>query len=158
MNYPPIDDSWYHRLPGVPEETSAGGIVVRRQNDQLYVARVRERGAAHYVLPKGRLDPGESIEQAARREIAEETGLTQLHLLADLGMRERLSLTKRNWKRVHYFLFATQQLQSDPHALEAGNELVWVSLDQRPHLYWPEQKALLDFQRQQIYRLMQQET
>ena len=131
MNYPPIDDSWYHRLPGVPEETSAGGIVVRRQNDQLYVALVRERGAAHYVLPKGRLDPGESIEQAARREIAEETGLTQLHLLADLGMRERLSLTKRNWKRVHYFLFATQQLQSDPRAN------AYKSTYLNKHQFWP---------------------
>jgi len=156
MDYPPIDDSWYHRLPDVAEETSAGGIVVRSQSAELYVALVRENGGARYVLPKGRLDPGESVEQAARREIAEETGLTQLQLLANLGIRERLSLTKRNWKRVHYFLFATEQRHSDPHVLEAGNELVWVSLDQRPDLYWPEQKALLDFQREQIYRLMQQ--
>jgi 8-oxo-dGTP pyrophosphatase MutT (NUDIX family) len=154
MQYPPIDDSWYHRLPGIPEEVSAGGIVVRKQTQHLYVALIRERGAPTYVLPKGRLEPGESIQQAAQREIAEEAGLTHLQLLADLGTQERLSFSKRRWKKVHYFLFLTPQVQGDPSRLEPGNMLEWFSLNQLPALYWPEQKALIDFNRERIWAMV----
>lgn len=154
MDYPPIDDSWYHRPPGILEEVSAGGIVVRLQDQQIYVALIRERGAPKYVLPKGRLEPGESIEQAAHREIAEEAGLTELKMLANLGSQERLSFSKRRWKKVHYFLFLTTQIQANAANLEPGNELRWFLLDQLPELYWPEQKTLIDFNRQYVRTLL----
>lgn len=154
MQYPPIDDSWYHRLPGIQEEVSAGGIVVRLQTQQPYVALIRERGGSVYVLPKGRLEPGESIEQAAHREIAEEAGLTCLKLLADLGVRERLSFSKRRWKKVFYFLFSTTQVESDASRLEPGNQLEWFPLNHLPYLYWPEQKALIDFNRDLIRMML----
>lgn len=155
MQHPPIDDSWYHRLPGIPEEVSAGGVVVRWQSQQLYVALIQEQGAAVYVLPKGRLEPGESIEQAAYREIAEEAGLFDLKLLADLGFRERLSFSKRRWKKVHYFLFLTDQVEADTARLEVGNQLAWFPLNQLPDLYWPEQKALIDFNRDRIWQMVE---
>lgn len=154
MEFPPIDDSWYHRPPNVDEEVSAGGIVARRQGADYYVALIREKGAPGYVLPKGRLEPGESIEQAAHREIAEEAGLTELKLLLDLGSRERLSYSKRRWKKVYYFLFQTHQIQANIARLEPGNELAWFPLHQLPYLYWPEQKALIDFSRPQILQLI----
>lgn len=156
MQYPPIDDSWYHRSPGLIEEVSAGGIVVRLQpqesyqSQEIYVALIRERGAPQYVLPKGRLEAGETVEQAAFREIGEEAGLLDLQMLANLGTRERLSFSKRRWKKVHYFLFLTTQVQADPSRLEPGNQLEWFSLDRVPTLYWPEQKALIDFNRELI--------
>ncbi|MBF2047639.1 MAG: NUDIX domain-containing protein [Leptolyngbya sp. IPPAS B-1204] len=152
FQYPPIDDSWYHRLPGIPEEVSAGGVVIRCQSEQVYVALIQERGAATFVLPKGRLEPGESIQQAAHREIAEEAGLTDLKLLADLGMRERLSFSKRRWKKVYYFLFSTSQVQPNAQRIELGNQLAWFPLNQLPDLYWPEQKALIDFNRERIWQ------
>ncbi|MBF2000399.1 MAG: NUDIX domain-containing protein [Synechococcales cyanobacterium C42_A2020_086] len=148
-----IDDSWYHPLPNLPEETSAGGIVVRRAA-QLWVALVRERRSPKFVLPKGRLEPGETLEQAAYREIAEEAGLTDLQLLADLGRRERLSFSKRSWKKVHYFLFQTRQIQPNPSRQEPDSELHWFPLDELPDLFWPEQKALIDFNRDRIKSLM----
>jgi 8-oxo-dGTP pyrophosphatase MutT (NUDIX family) len=154
FKYPPIDDSWYHRLPGIPEEISAGGVVVRQQAQQVYVALIRERGAPQYVLPKGRLEPGESVEQAAHREIAEEAGLTDLQLLKELGMRERLSFSKRRWKKVYYFLFLTAQIHANSRLLEPGNQLEWFPLDRLPDLYWPEQKALIDFNREHIWQMV----
>lgn len=154
LQYPRIDDSWYHRLPNLVEEVSAGGIVARRAGSEVYVALIREKGAPHYVLPKGRLEPNESIEQAAHREIAEEAGITRLRLLADLGSRERLSSSKRRWKKVHYFLFQTDQIQADPARLERDNHTDWFPLHRLPDLYWPEQKALIDFNRDRIYQLL----
>ena len=55
---------------------SAGGVLVRRQGGDWVLAAIRPAGKPDglWVLPKGQIDPGESGEQAALREIAEETG------------------------------------------------------------------------------------
>lgn len=52
---------------------AAGGIVLRRGKDPLFaVVRMRKRN--DWVLPKGKLDHGETPRQAAEREVLEETG------------------------------------------------------------------------------------
>jgi 8-oxo-dGTP pyrophosphatase MutT (NUDIX family) len=58
-------------------EFSAGGVVVRATGAEPEVAVIRPqgKGEGHWVLPKGALDEGESSEQAALREVGEETGL-----------------------------------------------------------------------------------
>ena len=57
-------------------EYSAGGVLVRRLNGRWMVAAIRPAGRPPglWALPKGRIDPGESGEATALREIAEETG------------------------------------------------------------------------------------
>jgi 8-oxo-dGTP diphosphatase len=52
---------------------AAGGIVLRREQPPL-VAVVRLRKRDEWVLPKGKLDEGETARAAARREVLEETG------------------------------------------------------------------------------------
>jgi len=52
---------------------AAGGIVLRRGSTPL-VAVVRQRKRNEWVLPKGKLDDGETPKQAAHREVLEETG------------------------------------------------------------------------------------
>jgi 8-oxo-dGTP diphosphatase len=52
---------------------AAGGIVLRRQHPPL-IAVVRLRKRDEWVLPKGKLDDGETPRAAARREVLEETG------------------------------------------------------------------------------------
>jgi 8-oxo-dGTP pyrophosphatase MutT (NUDIX family) len=63
-------------------EFSAGGVVVRREETGLEVAVIQPQGKpeGHWVLPKGALDAGESSEQAALREVREETGLDAVSL------------------------------------------------------------------------------
>jgi 8-oxo-dGTP pyrophosphatase MutT (NUDIX family) len=103
-----IDKTWYQRPLNVPEHVSAGGVVARVENAGVYIALVREKGLSHYVLPKGHVEAGESVEAAAKREIEEEAGFTELTLLAPLGIKERLDFGKRAWKQTHYYLFATE--------------------------------------------------
>ncbi|MBW7967438.1 NUDIX hydrolase [Bradyrhizobium sp. BR 10261] len=52
---------------------AAGGIVLRR-GDAPLIAIVRQRKRNEWVLPKGKLDDGETPKQAAHREVMEETG------------------------------------------------------------------------------------
>jgi ADP-ribose pyrophosphatase YjhB (NUDIX family) len=149
----PIDASWYIRPPGVRTRTSAGGVVARLGADgRVRVALAREADFPEYVLPKGGVRRGESLEAAACREIAEEAGLTRLTLLDYLGARARLTFDKDRWLTVHYFLFATDQTGGRPTDRHHPHAAVWAALDALPPMLWPEQRRLLEEERARIER------
>ena len=58
-------------------EISAGGFVVSKTDSSMValMARFNRGGKLEWCIPKGHLEPGESNEQAALREVFEETGL-----------------------------------------------------------------------------------
>lgn len=60
----------------------AGGGLVK--NDQGKLLMIFRRGK--WDLPKGKLDPGETLEQCALREVEEETGISQLEILSQAGI------------------------------------------------------------------------
>lgn len=93
-----IDSSWYDKPSGIPEHACAGGIVVRRDRDRVLVALCRQAGYDDYIIPKGHIETDESIEAAARREIEEEAGFSELILLGELGARDRLDFRKEAWR------------------------------------------------------------
>ncbi len=149
-----IDESWYRRPAGVAEHSSAGGVVVRWALGRLHVALVREGRWPTYVLPKGHVGPGEFLARAARREVAEESGLTELTLLGALAVRERLDFEKRSWKKTHYFLFLTGQERGSPtDSVHHPHEVEWFPLDALPSMFWPEQRELLETNRERIVTL-----
>ena len=57
-------------------EKSCGVLVLRQQEDELYVVLLRHRFGGHWSFPKGHVEAGESERQTALREVREETGLT----------------------------------------------------------------------------------
>jgi 8-oxo-dGTP diphosphatase len=60
----------------MPDEVNAaGGVVTRTSDDGVEVCLVHRPEYDDWTLPKGKLDPGESFEEAALREVWEETGL-----------------------------------------------------------------------------------
>jgi len=151
-----IDDSWYVRpAHGVTDRTSAGGIVVRRRprDGAVLVALSRLGGGGDCFLPKGGVEKGETLEQAARREIAEEAGLTDLALLAPLGTRSRLNWNRKRWITTHYFLFRTDQEEGRPTDPRQAYHLVWAPLDDLPPIVWPEQRHLIEGARETVLRL-----
>lgn len=152
-----IDESWYRRPPGIPEHTSAGGVIVRFDEGRVYIALVREGNRQAYVLPKGHVQEGEGLEQAARREIMEESGLVDLTLRGELGVRERLDHGKASWKRTHYFLFTTAQRQGMPTDQTHPCELEWFPLDALPAMFWPEQHELVVGHRDSIIATARQD-
>jgi 8-oxo-dGTP pyrophosphatase MutT (NUDIX family) len=93
----------------MPREASAGGVVIRENAGSWEVAVIRPHGRYLWALPKGHVDPGETPEQTAMREVREETGLTA-SLMASLGEIRYVYQFRgqRIFKRVHFFLFRYQ--------------------------------------------------
>jgi len=56
-------------------ETSAGGVVYRKTDAKIEFLIVQHSGHHRWVLPKGWIDPGETKEQTAIREVKEEAGV-----------------------------------------------------------------------------------
>ena len=154
MNSLKIDESWYVKPEGVPERTSAGGIVARVRDGRVHIALTREKGLSGYVLPKGGVEPGETLLEAALREIREEAGLSRLQLLTKLGVRERLDVHKERWIIAHYFLFTTEQDFEEPADRANHYDPGWFPLEELPELFWPEQRELIETNRERILRLL----
>jgi 8-oxo-dGTP pyrophosphatase MutT (NUDIX family) len=111
------------------QEVSAGGVVVR--GDEVLVIVPTRRGAQGQrvlALPKGHVDPGETPEQTAAREVREETGV-EAELVEKLGeiryFYQRAGV--RVFKRVSFFLFAYRGGSVDDHDDEV-EEVRWMGM------------------------------
>jgi ADP-ribose pyrophosphatase YjhB (NUDIX family) len=147
-----IDHTWYTRIPSARERNASGGVVVRKQGKKLLVAFAREANFPQFVLPKGGVDRGETLEEAAIREVGEEVGITDLKLIRTLGVRQRLSFDKTRWQIVHYFLFLTGQAQGTPLDSRKHVGMWWFPIDELPEMLWPEQKELIETERDAIIK------
>lgn len=150
-----VDQSWYVRPENVPESHTAGGVVVRKDGERVLIALAQEKIYEDYVLPKGHVEPGENVVDAARREIAEEVGISDLTLVEKLGVKTRLDFRKTEWKITHYFLYITNQVDAVPTHQEQHDTMHWVPLTPVPSFFWPEQQALLESCKDRIEAVVQ---
>ncbi|MCL2467192.1 MAG: NUDIX hydrolase [Micrococcales bacterium] len=131
------------------EETSAGGLVVGVHDGTpraAIIARRNRAGRLEWCLPKGHLEGEETPEEAAVREIAEETGI--------LGeVRHRLGVIdywfggddRRVHKVVHHFLLAAVDgdLTNEHDPDQEVEEVEWVPLDDLgTRLSYPNERRL----------------
>ena len=122
------------------EETSAGGLVVdfsSRGRDVAVIARINRAGRLEWCLPKGHLEAGETAAQAARREVAEETGI-EGKVIAPLGSVDYWFSAAgfRIHKVVHHFLLRAVggelTVENDPdHEAVAAEWVPYADLGER---------------------------
>ncbi len=67
------------RGPRAVREYTAGGVVFRHVGERIEILMIQDR-LGRWTIPKGHVEIGESLEQTAVREVAEETGLSDLKL------------------------------------------------------------------------------
>lgn len=113
---------------------SAGGIVLNNSG-QVALVQNGKTNPPWWGFPKGHIDAGESVMEAARREIMEETGLTDLILVSELGVYERFKGTASGGddmselKKIHMFYFKTDQTELQSQDVD-NPEARWIPIDE----------------------------
>ncbi|WP_342215879.1 NUDIX hydrolase [Mesorhizobium sp. L-8-3] len=103
-------------------------MAVRRGTTVLLVKRGREPSRGYYAFPGGRVETGEDAEQAARRELLEETGLD----VGDLApVREYRVGGTKDGRAMHYRLMVFSGVHKGGEAVagDDADEAGWYDLD-----------------------------
>lgn len=114
-------------LPFDPDEAelrAAGGVVWRRAAAGAEVLLVHRPHRLDWSIPKGRVDPGETIEQTARREVLEETGLAcdLGPYLGHISYRDHKQRSKTVW------YWAMEAPSGEPVVNDEVDEFVWLGV------------------------------
>lgn len=113
-------------------ETSAGGVVYRRVPGGIEFAMTLDP-YDKWTFPKGHVEKGEAIEEAAARETIEELGIDEIRMLEPLG---KISIWFRDrfvhrgaliHKDIFFFLFeAARDAKLTPQKSEGLKDAAWV--------------------------------
>ena len=131
------------------DEVSAGGLVINTTGTMgLLIGRYDHKDASGkrvlWSLPKGHIEEGETPEQAAIREVAEETGITS-SITKSLGVIDFWFMAggKRIHKTVHHFMFT--EVGGTLLAQESEvDEVSWFPLSEIvERLAYPDEKKLI---------------
>ncbi len=110
--------------------TAAGGVLFREGDDGPEVLLIYRRGV--WDLPKGKLEKGESVEECARREVAEEVGCELPEILADLPdtWHEYTQKGTDYGKTTHWFVMQSEANGSlEPQKSEGIEKVEWVGAE-----------------------------
>ncbi len=107
------------------EVTAAGGVVTNTQGEELLIFR-----NGRWDLPKGHLEPNESIEECAAREVTEETGVGQITVNQKIGTTLHAYKMHGRWelKTTHWYAMSSLHTATLIPQTEEGIERVaWVA-------------------------------
>lgn len=89
-------------------ESSCGAVVFRVENGEKKYLLIRNKRSAHWGFPKGHIEPGETQEETAIREVLEETGLN-IKILPQFSQKSEYTIQGKIEKSVIIFLAETEE-------------------------------------------------
>jgi 8-oxo-dGTP pyrophosphatase MutT (NUDIX family) len=116
------------------DQVSAGGVVYRGSGADAEFVIVRVVPERRWQLPKGLIDEGETFEQAALREVREESGMTaeivgKIETIEYWFTADWDNSRRRIHKFVHFYLMRHVDGDGSDHDNEV-DEVRWVTLDE----------------------------
>ena len=136
-----------HGLRGMSDaraKLSSGTLLYRYIGESIEVLLVHPAGnynrRAPWGIPKGAPDPNEGLEQTARRETREETGLDITEALVDLGFVDYT----RSKKRVHAFAAQAPDGATPRCASWEVDKVEFIEITRARRIIHPDQAVLLD--------------
>jgi 8-oxo-dGTP pyrophosphatase MutT (NUDIX family) len=106
--------------------TAGGGYIGCRTDGDVALLLIHRRGV--WDLPKGKQDPGETVEDCALREVREEIGIRDLRIVRPLGTTQHGYVRAGTYdvKTTHWFLMQTPERQFAPEAEEDIERVAWA--------------------------------
>jgi 8-oxo-dGTP pyrophosphatase MutT (NUDIX family) len=133
---------------------SAGGIVLRKTDGDINVLVTQHSGHLGWDFPKGHLETGESSEQAALREVEEETGVHG-KVLEKVGQTQYFYFEdgEKVFKTVTFFLMEYISEGTATTAFEVSDR-IWLPVDEvLEKLTFKDTKALWEKAKEKIKKL-----
>lgn len=131
--------------------TSAGGVVYRHTASGPEIVLAHRRSPALWALPKGTPNSGETIEETALRETAEETGLA-VEIEAPIGPIRYVFVrgSTRYLKTVHFFLMRPVGGNLADHDHEF-DDIRWIALSEALRLMnYPTERSIVETVEQRL--------
>ena len=137
---------------------NVGVVLFDRRGCVWLGRRANTKGPYNWQFPQGGVDDGEDLEEAARRELLEETGISSITLLGrtegwltyDFPPGWTGSKAQKGWKGqkqvwfAYRFLGQDDEVQLDLHAPPEFDAWRWARLDEAPGLVIPFKRATYD--------------
>ena len=112
------------------QEISAGGVVYKKEHNNIYWLIAKHSGYHQWAFPKGLIEKDEELEATALREVEEETGI-KAKIIKKMLKPETYTYifnNKKINKTVHYFLMEYVSGSTDDHDWET-EEVKWVTFE-----------------------------
>ncbi len=126
---------WHHRSV-VPQPRRAVRVLLIDEAGRVLLVRVQDGGAPWWWTPGGGIEPGETDDDAARREIAEETGLTNFVLGPCVWTRRHAGTLRGQPFDQHERIYLARVLHFTPRPgldgppEHAATDMRWWSVDE----------------------------